>query len=220
MGQGTYRRLLKERRRDLSFGFLFFFLSCVGQTFFISNFGPTWREEFAVSDGLLGLCYFIATSLSALCLAVAGPLIDRTTLARYACGVVVFVACGCLIAAASPNIAVLCLALLMLRLGGQSLMIHVAMTSTARTFGNDKAKALALCIMGLGVAQAVTPGLLVIGIEAVGWRLSWVASGLVILCAGLAVVQLLPQSKTTANLSQGAKLPALAVLRDPRVIIS
>ena len=76
-----------------------------------------------------------------------------------------------------------------LRLGGQGLMTHTALTATARAFPRDAGKALGVIALGLSIAQGLFPIAGVTMMEHLGWRTAWtINAGLVI--AGVAIALL------------------------------
>ncbi len=165
-----YLAFIRGNARPLLFGVLLTALSSFGQTFFIALSGAALRSEFALSDGLLGLAYAVATTTSGISLGWAGRLIDVTSLRLYAAGAAAVLVAGCLGMTVSVGFWSLAAAFLMLRLGGQGLLSHTAMTATARRFQNDPGKALALVSLGYALGEAVLPPLAVTGLAVVGWR--------------------------------------------------
>ncbi|MGV1121955.1 MFS transporter, partial [Xanthomonas translucens] len=95
-------------------------------------------------------------------------------------------ATACALVAVSANFIMLAVAFYFLRLGGQGLMTHTALTATARAFPQDAGKALGLIALGLSVAQGLFPITGVTMMEHLGWRTAWmINAGLVI--AGVSV---------------------------------
>ena len=80
----------------------------------------------------------------------------------------------------------LAVAFYFLRLGGQGLMTHTALTATARAFPQDAGKAIGVIALGFSLAQGLFPIAGVTMMEHLGWRTAWmINAGLVI--AGVAV---------------------------------
>ena len=61
----------------------------------------------------------------------------------------------------------------LLRLGGQGLMVHTAMTATARAFSRERGTALALANLGGAVGEGVLPLAVAGGMALIGWRAVW-----------------------------------------------
>jgi MFS family permease len=171
----AYLQFLFKNRRFLGFGVLIAFFSAFGQTFFIAVFGPDIRAEFGLSHGGFGGYYAMGTAASGFCLIWAGKLIDRFDL-RWVTALV----CGALILACAnmalvPAAWALAPALFALRLSGQGLMSHTAMTSMGRYFEAERGRAVSIAILGFPLGVAVFPTLAVWLSTMLGWRMAWAA---------------------------------------------
>ncbi len=231
----TYRDFLWRNRRFLAFGFLTAFFSSFGQTYFIAVFGPAIRAEFGLSHGEFGGLYAIGTMASAVVLIWAGRLIDRLPLRQFAPGLAVALAGACALLALAPGALFLALALFALRLTGQGLMSHTAMTSMARYFEAERGRAVAIAMLGFPTAVAVFPLMAVALNEAFGWRQAWALMALAV-GVGLAPLMLwllrghgmrhrrflVRTTRRAAAANDGGQTPArrqwtrAEVLRDPR----
>lgn len=185
----AYIEFTKTNWQPLLFGALLMALSSFGQTYFVAVSGSYFRESFNLSDGGLGATYAAGTILSAMTLTWAGRLIDYTTVRRFTSGVALLLAAACILVAVSANFIMLAVAFYFLRLGGQGLMTHTALTATARAFPQDAGKALGIIALGLSVSQGLFPIAGVTMMELFGWRTAWMMNaGLVI--AGVAIALL------------------------------
>lgn len=176
--------LLRERR-ILGFALLCAFLSSPGQTFFIAAFTADMADAVGVSAGDLGLLYMFGTIGAALLLPAAGSWIDRIDLKPYTLLIVAGLAAACAVTASAQTPLVLFAGLLLLRLTGQGLMSHVAVTSTARHFSARRGRALSIVALGFPLAEAATPAAGLALIALVGWRDAYllVAAGLLLVAA-------------------------------------
>lgn len=205
----SYLDFAARHWNHLLFGALLMGLSSFGQTFFVSLYGAQFRQSFGLTDGGLGTAYAVGTLLSALTLGWVGRWIDRTTVHRYTIGVAVLLTAACAVTAISPNVVVLGLAFYMLRLGGQGLMTHTALTTAARTFPTDAGKALGITALGFSAAQAVLPIGAVAVMDAVGWRAAWGINA-VAAAAGIAfALQFLPRAADEASARRRREAPPL-----------
>ncbi|PRE49552.1 MFS transporter [Burkholderia multivorans] len=199
-------------------------LSSFGQTFYISLFGAHFRHDFGLTDGGLGAVYAIATLGSAFSLTVIGRWIDHTTVRRYALCVAALLSCACLLLAASHYLPLLFVGLYCLRLGGQGLMVHTSLTTTARTFPIDRGKALGITTLGLPLGEATLPLLAVATMESIGWRATWVIGALVVLSGSLAALRFLPtsiaDSRARDAFPDGDKSDSLSLWRDRRLLLT
>jgi len=211
--------------QQLLFGALLMALSSFGQTYFVSVSGSYFRDAFNLTDGGLGATYAAGTFASALTLTWAGRLIDYTSVRRFTWAVALLLATACLLVAISANFVMLAVAFYFLRLGGQGLMTHTALTATARAFPQDAGKALGVIALGLSVAQGLFPIAGVTMMEQLGWRTAWGINAVLVI-AGVAVALIfLPRQgdrpirsrkdRTDAN---AGKAPA--VWRDARLLLT
>ncbi|MEX2493512.1 MAG: MFS transporter [Nitrospirales bacterium] len=172
----------KAARRLLIFGVLLTILSGLGQTFFIGLFSAELRESLGLSDSAFGMAYSFATIASAICMLWAGGLIDRIAVPRYAVGSVVVLSAGYLLLPLTGNILMLTLALFLLRLGGQGLLTHTAVTSIAGYFGRARGKALSIALLGHPTGEAFLPPITVLlAASAGGWRVVWILAAMLLL---------------------------------------
>ncbi|OIN35723.1 MFS transporter [Salmonella enterica subsp. enterica serovar Sarajane] len=188
-------RFMFQHSSHLIFGAILMAMSSFGQTYFISLYGQEFRQTFGLSDGGLGGLYAIGTVMSAVTLTWAGRLIDYTTTRRFTLAVTLLLTIACLLISGAQAAWMLCIGFYFLRLGGQGLMVHTALTATARQFPLDAGKALGAIALGLSLAQAVFPVVAVQISNLTGWRLAWSLNA-AILIAGVAIaLMFLPRGR-------------------------
>jgi MFS family permease len=168
-----YFQFVHRNRRFLSFGILVAFFSAFGQTFFIAVFGPDIRAEFNLSHGDFGGYYAIGTAVSGVTLIWAGKLIDRFDLRWVTAGVASLLILACVFMSIVPVAWALAPAIFALRLSGQGLMSHTAMTAMGRYFEAERGRAVSIAILGFPLGVAVFPGLAVWLSGQFGWRMAW-----------------------------------------------
>ena len=173
----SYWGFFKREPSLLTFGLSFAFLSSFGQTFFVSLFVPFFLAELSLTGAGFGSLYSAATLVSALLLPWAGGWLDRVRLTRFSAGVVGLMAISALLLAISWNLAVFFVALVGIRLSGQGLSAHTALTAMARYSGRDRGKALGIANLGFPLGEATLPLLVTGFIAMVGWRQSWALVG-------------------------------------------
>ncbi|MCW2306135.1 MFS transporter [Rhodobium gokarnense] len=209
--------------RWLFAGFLLTFASSFGQTFFISLFGGEIRAEYGLSHGDFGTLYMAATLASAATLLWIGKFADHSRLDLVSGLILGGLAVTCLAMALSPGIAVLALALFGLRLFGQGMLDHVALTAMARWYNRERGRAIAIAALGHPVGEAVFPAIGVFLAAAIGWRETWVVACVVLALAVPLSMVLLRQSRqprTPLPTSREGGAPVeewtrARVLRDP-----
>ncbi len=192
--------LLRDNFRWLAGGFLLTFFSSYGQTFFIALSAGNIREEYDLSHGAFGTLYMIATLASALTLPQLGQIVDRRSARSVTLLIVPILAMACVLMAFSRHIALLAIAIYLLRLFGQGMMSQNAFTAVGRWFSAQRGKALSLTAIGVNAGEAVFPTLFVGMALAFGWRNGWlvVAASLVLVAlpaiAALVAVERSPQA--------------------------
>ena len=175
--------------RFVGFGLLACFTSSLGQTYFIAIFGGAFRETFGLSHGQFGTLYSVATLASGLLILWLGGLIDRVPLRLFAVGVAGGLAGACALVAAAPSAGILGVGLFGLRLCGQGLMVHLALTSMARYFDRTRGRMIALALMGLPLAEATLPRVMVELLHNLPWRSLWFGAALLVVLVVLPVLQ-------------------------------
>ncbi|ESZ67712.1 major facilitator transporter [Mesorhizobium sp. L103C119B0] len=221
----TYGRFARRNWDHLLFGAMLLALSSFGQTYFISLFGTHFRQDFHLSDGGLGTTYAIGTVLSAMTLGWVGRWIDLTTVRRYTVGVAALLGVACVLTAISPNVFVLALSFYLLRLGGQGLMVHTALTATARTFPADAGKALGVVSLGFSSAQALLPLGTVALMGLIGWRATWGVSAFIAVAGAAIALRFLPRGAESGPAKHihddsGPTAPSPALWRDHRLLLT
>jgi MFS family permease len=174
---------IAANRRFLSFGILMSLFSSFGQTYYIAMFSAEIRGVFDLSHGDFGEIYAYATLASGTTLIWLGRKIDHIDLRFYSVLVCVGLIAACLMMSQVSSVVMLGLAIFTLRLFGQGLMSHTAVTSMARYFHKRRGLAIGLASTGHAIGEAMFPYMAVILIAAIGWRETWIAVGL-----GLAVI--------------------------------
>lgn len=173
-----YLSFIRSSPRFLAFGFLIAAFSSFGQTFFIGLFGAELRAAFELSHGGFGMLYSIATVASAVTMVWVGRLIDRFDLRHFASAACLGMVAACFVMGGAATIVVLGVAIYLLRLTGQGLMSHIAVTAMARYFDTSRGKAISLAAMGHPAGEAVLPVVTVVVIALLGWRDTWFVLGL------------------------------------------
>ena len=176
---------LRENFRWIAGGFLLTYFSSFGQTFFISASVAHWRATLDLTQGEMGRLYMLATLGSALCLPWIGRLVDLVSPRRAILLVMPVLAAATLLAAHAPSLAVLALAIFLLRLFGQGMMTHIAMTTTGRWFEAQRGRAVSLVVLGHQGGEATLPLAFASVTLAFGHQVSWSAAGGFLLLLGL-----------------------------------
>ncbi len=167
-----------------------------GQTYFVSVFGGSIRNDLGLSHASYGACYSAGTLGSAFVLAWAGRFIDRTPLQTFSVVTVLGLAGATALIASSSDVASLALAFFATRFFGQGLMIHAAMTTMGRKFSAKRGRAVSVALTGHVAGSAVLPYISVALLEFMSWRSVWLVGTLALVAGTLpGIVVLLARSK-------------------------
>jgi len=179
----TLTSILRTHGRLLGFGFFMCLCSNFGQTFFISLFGGVIRESFNLTHGGFGSIYSMATLTSAALLLWAGRFVDRISLPVFSSFVLVALSGACLVMSSARSEAALLIAILFLRLFGQGLSSHTAITTMGRYFDSFRGRAVSIASLGHPVGESLFPIVAVAALAIYGWREIWVACAIIlVLC--------------------------------------
>ena len=161
------------------------YFSSFGQTYFISASVSEWQAAFGLSHGEFGRLYMFATLASALCLPIVGRLVDLVPAHRMIALVVPVLAGAALLAGYASCVPVLVAAVFLLRLFGQGMMTHIALTSTGRWFVAERGRAVSLVVLGHQGGEATIPLAFAALMIAYGYRVGWAAAAIALLVVGL-----------------------------------
>ncbi|WP_185964371.1 MFS transporter [Aliikangiella marina] len=176
-----YYHFFRQNHQFLMFGLLTAFFGNYGQSFFIAWFGDSFLSSFNLTNAEYGTVYSSATLVSGFLILWAGALIDKISLKKFTYGVSGGLAIACLLLYLSEDLWQLVLALFLLRFCGQGLMFHIAFTSMARYFENNRGKAIGVVAFGMPLGEAILPALAVTLISTLGWRETWLVLGVFLL---------------------------------------
>jgi MFS family permease len=205
---------LRANARWLAGGFLLTLFSSFGQTFFIGLSGNDLRASFHLSGGALGGIYMAATLASAVTLPWLGRTLDLMPGWKVVFFTMPALAIACILIAIAPNVAVLTLAIYMLRLFGQGMMSETAFTEIGRWFVANRGRAMALIVPGQQVGSAILPTFIVLIARLSGdWRTAWFLSAALIVTVGLPAIICLIRAERVPT-SHEAKPKDLHATRD------
>jgi MFS family permease len=213
---------VRDNARWLAGCFLLTYFSSYGQTFFISLSAGDIRDEYGLSHGDFGVIYMLGTLASALTLPRVGQIVDSYSVRTVTLIIVPSLAVACLLMAFAHHMALLVLAIYMLRLFGQGMMSQNAFTAAGRWFAAQRGKATSVTAIGVNAGEASFPFLFVLAAGILGWRGAWIACAITLLIvalpaiASLVAVERQPRSGDPAMPSAAARDWTRAeVLRDP-----
>ena len=215
-------QFLLTNARWIGGGMLLTVASSFGQTFFIALSAGGIRQAFDLSHGEFGGIYMLATLASAATLPFLGKIVDRVSVRRTLMLVATSLAVACVLMAVVPSVLMLLLALYGLRLFGQGMMTHTAMTAMGRWYDASRGRAVSVVALGHQMGEMLLPlafiGALTLGLA---WRDVWLVSAAVLAFAVLPIgYTLFGLERTPERPREGAKPKGRSwtraeVLRDP-----
>ena len=182
------KRILLATTPELSLGLFLIFSSSVGQTFFISLFSGEIRNAFNLSHGMFGILYSVATLTSATLFFWLGKLTDQFNLTVLGLITLGILSGFSFLLSSAETLLILFLSLLGLRLFGQSMISHIAVTAMARWFSKKRGRALSIALMGHPIGEALLPSLITFFLFQFTWREIWVGIGTCIIIIFLPLV--------------------------------
>ncbi|MDC3091741.1 MFS transporter [Rickettsiales bacterium] len=182
------KKFLLSTTPELCLGVLLIFSSSIGQTFFISLFSGEIRNDFNLSHGMFGIFYSVATLMSALFFFWLGKLTDKFNLILLGIITLGILSGFSFLISSAETFLILFLSLLGLRLFGQSMISHIAVTAMARWHSNKRGRALSIALMGHPIGEALLPSLITFFLLQFNWREIWLGIGICIIIIFLPIV--------------------------------
>ena len=182
------KRILLASIPELSIGVFLIFSSSIGQTFFISLFSGEIRNEFSLSHGMFGIFYSAATLVSAIVFFWVGKLTDQFNLTFLGLVTLGALSGFAFLLSSAETILILFLSLLGLRLFGQSMLGHIAITAMARWFSEKRGRALSIALLGHPIGEALLPSLIIYFLLQFTWRDIWLGIGIIIITIIIPIV--------------------------------
>lgn len=194
-------RFIRLNARWLLAGMLLTFSSSYGQTFFISVFAGSIREEFGLSHGTWGSVYALGTIASAAVMVWAGALTDTFMVRTISVYVLSLLAVSCVFMAQVNSVALLAIAIFLLRFAGQGMTSHLATVAMARWFVAARGRALSIAALGYSVGEAILPLIFVALLAVYSWRTLWIVAAVMALFALPVLLRLLKEERTPQSIA-------------------
>ncbi len=217
----TFQTFVRQNARWLAGGVGLTFFASFGQTFFISMFAGHYRAEFDLSHGDFGSIYMLGTLSSAITLVFIGKVVDFYSVRCVASVVIVALSLACALMASANSVLFLVLAIYMLRLAGQGMMSHTAMTAMGRWFAAERGRAVAVTSAGHQLGEAILPFIVLILFAGSEWRMTWWVCTAVLILFALPFVRTCfvqdrtPMGTAQAVLEIGRQWTRREAIRDP-----
>ncbi len=149
-----------------------------GQTYGISVFNESFRQDLGLSHTALAGAYMAGTLLAALPVSFVGAWMDRHGIRRVMSIVVVLFGGTCIATSQVSGLFTLFLAFLMLRMLGQGALSLLSSNTLSMWFHDRLGTASGLMCVGGALAFAAVPRINLYLIEHFGWRWAYVMLGL------------------------------------------
>ncbi|WP_439482477.1 MFS transporter [Cyclobacterium plantarum] len=176
----NYWNFVLENRKLLAFGLLMTCLSGYGQTYLLALYVPYLIEEFSLQNAQISVYYMVATIGSAFLLPQVGKYIDQISLKKYTLLATLVFLMALVLMSVNPYWYLLPVAFFGLRIAGQGLFSHIAITSMSKYFLKGRGKAISLASLGHPFGQAILPILVVALINIFGWRESLMVNAAIV----------------------------------------
>ncbi len=177
----TVNLKLEQSYNFIFYGFCLCFFSGFGQTYFVAIFNSFFSQDLNLSFSELGGLYGAATFASALILIPVGKLIDEIDLRLFTFLSFVILSFACFSLSRADSYLSLFFSFLILRLGGQGLMSHTAMTSMSRYFKKKRGLATSISNIGFAAGIAFFPILAAKSTQLFYWRDIWLICSLIVI---------------------------------------
>ncbi len=193
-----------------------------GQTFYISLSSGSIRAEYGLTHGEFGTLYMLATLASAVTLSQVGKIVDVMSVSRVAVIIIPLLALFAGSMAYVDSLPLLLVTIFGLRLFGQGMMTHNAITAMGRWYVAQRGRAVSVATLGHQAGEAVFPIVYVSIVAGVGWRNTWLLSALLLVGIALPLIYGLMRVERQPRSSDGVEMNSAPrdwtrrdVLRDP-----
>ena len=205
----AYLSFIRDNAPFLGVGALLLFISSFGQTFLIAVFAGEIRAEFVLFNGDWGLIYMVATTASATVMIFSGGLTDRFRVRSL--GIIVFglLALSCLGMALNQSTLGFVLIIFCLRLFGQGMTSHIAVTAIARWFIATRGRALAIATLGFVIAETALPIFSAWIKTILPWRGVWIGFACFIFLMIPVIWHLLRYERTPQSVAKTDSVPGM-----------
>ena len=151
-----------------------------GQTYGISVFNDSFRQDLGLSHTALAGAYMAGTLLAALPVSYVGALMDRHGIRRVMSIVVVLFGGACIATSQVTGLFTLFVAFLMLRMLGQGALSLLSSNTVSMWFHDRLGTASGVMCVGAALAFAVVPRINLYLIDEFGWRWAYAMLGVAV----------------------------------------
>jgi len=184
-------------------------------------FADRYRAEFSLSHGEFGSIYMLGTLSSAITLVLIGKVVDYYSVRGVASVVIVALSLACALMATTNGVFMLVIAIYLLRLAGQGMMSHTALTAMGRWFVAERGRAVAVTNAGHQLGEAIFPFIVLVIFASSDWRTIWWVCAVFLVLFALPFVRTCfvkdrtPSGTAQAELEKGRQWTRREAIRDP-----
>ena len=167
------------------------------------------------------LLFMLSSSCCSYTPELAVRFVDVVSVSITSLIVIVLLAVAAVTMSLANSLPMLVAAIFLLRLFGQGMMTHTAITAMGRWYAANRGKAVSFATIGHQCSEALFPTTFVAIAAVFGWRESWlIAAAILVLLAlplifGLMRVERIPQSQLSEGIEIGRQWTRAEMLRDP-----
>ncbi len=206
---------LIQNKYTLIFSLLLNFVSCFGQTFFISLFVVHFLKKYQISAAQFGLYYSILTLTGGLLIPQIAKHMEALAWRSVAMVIPIVLASSALLLSQSNQLPTFILALFGLRLFGQGISGHMSAVCVVKNISESRGSALSLSSIGYPMSEALMPGLCFLMLQKIGLEKTWMLfSAFLFLITPLFFFLALKIKNTSGVATQEKTVPIKEVLRD------
>jgi len=133
----------------------------------------------------------VATLASAASLIFVGPVVDRYRVAPVALVVIASLSVAALVMSFANSVMMLVIAIYLLRLSGQGMMSHVAMTAMGRWYSAERGRAVSVATTGHQLGEGILPFAVVFLLSFAHWRTAWIVAAVVLVVVAMPLAGIL-----------------------------
>ena len=148
--------------RALAYSTAMIVLSTLGTGYFLGLFSPSITAEFGTDQSTIGFIFALSTLAAVVPMFYLGGLVDRISLRSYTLILLAIFSVASLCVAFAPNLLVFAIGILFVRLLGDWLFTHAALTASVRLLDGRKKALAGLPSLGYALGPSILPALAVL----------------------------------------------------------
>ena len=173
---------LIKNKYALTFSLLLNFVSCFGQTFFISLFVVHFLNKYLITESQFGLYYSLLTLCGGLLIPHLAKTLEKLTWSKVSLLIPLTLASFAFLVSQSDHLGFLILSLFGLRLFGQGLSGHMSAVCIVKNVSQGRGAALSVSSVGYPMSEALMPPLCYLLIINFGIEKTWSLFAIFLLC--------------------------------------